>query len=50
MRLMRLEIEGPATKKLVEEVRQAATQSVVEVAVIQMEVGDLRSNIAAPAK
>ncbi len=47
---MRLVAEGPATEKLVEEVKQAATQSMIEVAVIQVELGDLHSKITAPAE
>lgn len=44
---MRLAVEGPATEKSVE---QATTQSAAEVAVIQVELGDLRSKIATPAE
>ena len=43
---MRLVVEGPTTEKLVEEVRQAAAESSVEVAVIQVELADLCSKIA----
>ncbi len=46
----RLAIEGPTTKKLVEEVQQAATQSVTKVAVIQVELGDIHSKIVVPAQ
>ena len=47
---LRLVIEGPTTEKLIEEDRQAATQSAAEVAVIQVELGDLRSKIATPTE
>ena len=47
---MRLAAEGPTIEKLVEEVKQAATQSVTEVAVVQVELGDLHSKITAPAE
>jgi len=47
---MRLTAKGPTTEKLVKEVKQAATQSATEVAVIQLELGDLHSNIATPSK
>ena len=47
---MKLVAEGPATKQLVEEVKQTATQSVVEVAIVQVELGDLRSKIVAPTE
>lgn len=42
---MRLAAKGLATKKLVEEVKQAAMQSNAKVAVVQVELGDLRSKI-----
>lgn len=47
---MRLATVGPATKKLVKEVKQVATQSIAEVAMIEVELGDLRSNIAMPTE
>jgi len=47
---MRLAIEGPATEKLVEEVKQAAMQSAAEVAVIQVELGGLCSKITTPSE
>jgi len=42
---MRLVVKVLATKNLVEEVRQAAMQSAVEVAMVQVELGDLHSKI-----
>jgi len=47
---MRLVVEGPTTEKLVEEVKQETTQSAVEVVVVQVELGELRSKIVAPAE
>jgi len=41
-----LATEGPSTEKLVKEVEQATTQSVVEVILIQVELGDLYNKIA----
>lgn len=41
--------EGPASKKLVEEVKKATNQSAIEVIVIQVELGDLLSNITMPS-
>lgn len=47
---MRLVVKGPATEKLVEEVKQAATHGATEVAVIKVELGDLRNKIATPTE
>lgn len=47
---MHLAVEGPTTKKLVEEVQQVATQSAAKVAVLQVELGGLCSKIEAPTE
>lgn len=47
---MKIVAEGPATEQLVEEVKKASTQSVVKVAVVQVEFGDIHSKITVPAK
>ena len=47
---MRLAAEGPTIEKLVKEVKQVATQSATKVAVVQVELRDLRSKIAASAE
>lgn len=44
---MRLAVEGPTTKKLVKEVQQAAMQSVVDIAALQVELGGLHGKIEA---
>lgn len=38
----------PTIEQLVEQIKQAATQSAVEVAVAQVELGDLHSKILMP--
>jgi len=48
--MMWFTVEGLATEKLVEEVQQEGTQSDVEVAVIQVEWGDLCCKIATPTE
>ena len=48
--MMRLVVEGLATEKLIKEVQHAAAQSATEVSVIQVELGDLHSKIAAPVE
>jgi len=47
--IMRLATEGPAIEKLIEEVKQAATHSAIEVAVVQVALGDLHNKTAMPA-
>ena len=42
--------EGPVTEKLLEDVKQEATQSVSRVTKIRLELGDLRSRIAISAE
>lgn len=44
------DIKGPATEHLVDQVRQEAMQSMVVVAVVQVELGDPHSKISVPAK
>ena len=41
---------GPAIEQLVEQIKQATTESVAKVAIAQVELGDLRSKISMPAK
>lgn len=48
--MMKLAIEGRAIKQLVEEVKQAAAQSIVEVIVVQVKLWDLRRKIAMPTE
>jgi len=45
---MRLAVKGPTTENIIEEVKQATTQSIVEVAMIQVELGDLHNKIKTP--
>lgn len=47
---MHLAVEGPTTEKLVEEVQLAAAQSATKVAVIQVELVNLRSKIVVPVE
>jgi len=42
--------EGPAKEQLVEQVKHAAMQSTTEVAIVQVELGDLHNKITMPAK
>lgn len=48
--MMKLAIEGPTTEQRVEEFKQVATQSTFDVAVVQVELGDLHSKIRVPTK
>lgn len=48
--MMRWAVEGPATEKLAEEVQQVVTQSVVELALIQVELGGVHNKIAVPSE
>jgi len=48
--MMKLVIEGLATEKPVEEVKQAATQSIEKVTVIQVELGGLHIKIIVPTE
>lgn len=48
--MMKLVTEGPTTKQLAEEVKQAATQSIPEVTVVQVDLGDLQRKIVMPSK
>ena len=41
---------GPVTEHLVEQIKKDATQSAVEVAVAEVELGGLRSKISVPLK
>lgn len=42
--------EGPTTENLVERVKQAIMHSVVEIAAVKVELGDLHSKISVPAE
>jgi len=48
--MIRLVAEGPATEQLMEEVKQVATQSDAEGAVVQVELGDLCNKITVPTE
>jgi len=41
-------VEGPTTKKLVEEVRQATTQGTIYQQVLKIDFSDLQENIEVP--
>jgi len=47
---MRVAVEGPTMEKLVDEVQWATMQSVVEVIVVQVGLGGLRSKITTPVE
>lgn len=48
--IMRLVVQGPTTKKMIEEVQQAAAQSTAEVVVIQVQYGGIPIKITAPTE
>jgi len=48
--IMKLAAEGPSIEKLIEEVKQVVTKSTAEVALVQVELGDLRNKITVPTE